>query len=148
MLKNKKSWGHFYGAFNLMDSICDDLRDLVQFGQLKNLKNTHVGVLPLVKLQAKAWTSLKVTLLHGSFSRFLNCTNGTKSKASHMSSIKMSYTLLNPFQPSVTFHIETNHSFSSTKQTAGFYMKRNTGLKWVNWPFIIKISRDYPILKF
>ena len=43
---------------------------------LKNVKNTHGGVLLLV---------LKVTLLHGCFSRFLNCTNGTKlRKASHM----------------------------------------------------------------
>ena len=37
---------------------------------LKNVKNTHGGVL---------------TLLHGCFSRFLNCTNATKSRnASHM----------------------------------------------------------------
>ena len=34
----------------------------------KNVKNTHGGGL-----------RLKVTLLHGCFSRFLNCTNGTKS---------------------------------------------------------------------
>ena len=59
--------------------ICDVLRDLVPFAQFKNMKNTHGGVLLLVKLQAK-------TLLHGSFSRFLNCTNGTKlRKTSHMS---------------------------------------------------------------
>ena len=38
---------------------------------LKNVKNTHGGVLLLV---------LKVTLLHGCFSRFLNCTKGTKSR--------------------------------------------------------------------
>ena len=37
---------------------------------LKNVKNTHAGVLLLV------W--IKVTLLHGCFSHFLNCTNGTK----------------------------------------------------------------------
>ena len=37
------------------------------------MKNTHRGVLILVKLQAK------LTLLHGCFSRFLNCTNATKS---------------------------------------------------------------------
>ena len=43
---------------------------------LKNVKNTHGGVLLLVKLQA----SLKVTLLHEYLSRFLNCTNGTKSR--------------------------------------------------------------------
>ena len=47
---------------------------------LKNVKNTHGGVLLLVKLQA-----LKVTLLHGCFSCSLNCTYGTKSrKASHI----------------------------------------------------------------
>ena len=39
---------------------------------LKNLKNTHGGVLLLIKL-------LKVTFLHGYFLRFLNCANGTKS---------------------------------------------------------------------
>ena len=49
----------------------------------KNVKNTHGGVLLLVKLQTTP-TLLKVTLLHGCFSRFLNCTNGTKSrKTSH-----------------------------------------------------------------
>ena len=41
---------------------------------LKNVKNTHRGLLILLKLQA-----LKLTLLHGCFSHFLNCTNGTKS---------------------------------------------------------------------
>ena len=46
---------------------------------LKNVKNTHGGVLILVKLQAKPATLLKVTLLHGCFLRFLNCMNGTKS---------------------------------------------------------------------
>ena len=35
-----------------------------------------------------------------------------------------------PFQPSVAFHIETSHLFSSAKQMTGFYMKRNTGQKW------------------
>ena len=44
---------------------------------LKNVKNTHEGVLLLAKL----------TFLHGCFSRFLNCTNGTKSrKTSHLKS--------------------------------------------------------------
>ena len=42
----------------------------------KNVKNIHGGVLILV---------LKLTLLHGCFSRFLNCTNGTKLRnASHI----------------------------------------------------------------
>ena len=47
---------------------------------LKNLKNTHGGVLLIVELQAKEWNFTKVTLLHGCFSRFLNCTNATKSR--------------------------------------------------------------------
>ena len=55
---------------------------------LKNVKNTHGGVLILVKLQAcrlKHATLLKLTLLHGCFLGFLNCTNGTKSRnASHI----------------------------------------------------------------
>ena len=44
---------------------------------LKNVENTHGGVLLLVKLQAKK--------LHGCFSHFLNCPNDIKSrKASHI----------------------------------------------------------------
>ena len=52
---------------------------------LKNVKNTHGGVLLLIKLQPKKRaTLLKVTLLDVCFSRFLNCTNDTKScNASH-----------------------------------------------------------------
>ena len=47
---------------------------------LKNLKNTHGGLLLFVKLQAE-----KVKLLHWCFSRFLNCTSGIKSrKAFHI----------------------------------------------------------------
>ena len=41
---------------------------------LKHAKNTHGGVL------LKPATLLKVTLLHGCFSRVLNCTNDTKSR--------------------------------------------------------------------
>ena len=40
---------------------------------LNNVKNTHEVVLLLVKLQVQPATLLKVTLLHGCFSRFLNC---------------------------------------------------------------------------
>ena len=44
----------------------------------KNMKNIHGGVSLLVKLEASA-------LFHGCFSRFINCTNVTKSrKASNM----------------------------------------------------------------
>ena len=54
---------------------CDVLRDLLTFVQLKNMKNTHGGLLPLVKLQAtKSETPPWV------FSHFLISTNATKSR--------------------------------------------------------------------
>ena len=75
--------------------ICDALRDLVPFVQFKKLEYTHEGVLLLVKLHAKSFTTLlKVTLLHGCFSRFLNCTNGTKSrKTSHINLACLTHSL-------------------------------------------------------
>ena len=53
-----KTCGDIWGA----------LRNLVSFVQLKKREDTHGEVLLLKKLQAL----LKVTLLHGCFSRFLN----------------------------------------------------------------------------
>ena len=53
---------------------------------LKNLKNTHGGVLLLVKLQAKSCDFSKSSTPPWVLPRFLNCTNGTKSrKAFHIS---------------------------------------------------------------
>ena len=60
------------------------------FYKLKNEENNHEGVLLLVKLHAT--TLLKVTLLDGCFSRFLNCTNGTKSRnVPHTCKVGMAY---------------------------------------------------------
>ena len=43
------------------------------------------GIICTILKNLKPATLLKVTLLHGYFSRFLNCTNGTKSRnASHL----------------------------------------------------------------
>ena len=41
---------------------------------------------------------------------------------------------MNPFQPSVAFHMETSHLIFSADQVNGFYMKCSTELKWVNSP--------------
>ena len=49
---------------------------------LKNVKNTHLGVL------LKPATLLKLTAFHGCFSRFLNCTNGTKSPSTPYTPVK------------------------------------------------------------
>ena len=39
---------------------------------------------------------------------------------------------VNPFQPSVAFHIKTSHLICYANQITGFYMKWNNGLKLVN----------------
>ena len=41
------------------------------------------------------------------------------------------YCLINPFERSVAFHIEISHLICTENQMNGFYMKCNTGLKWV-----------------
>ena len=46
---------------------------------LKNVKNTHGGVLLLVQLQASACNFTKSNTPPGYFSRYLNCAHGTKS---------------------------------------------------------------------
>ena len=52
---------------------------------LKDMKNTHGGVLLLVKMQALACNFTKSNTPPWMFLRFLNCTIGTKSrKASHI----------------------------------------------------------------
>ena len=55
---------------------------------LQNVKNTHGKVLLLVCMLKPA-TLLKVTLLHGCFSRVLNCRNGTKSHKASQKQIKV-----------------------------------------------------------
>ena len=57
---------------------------------------------------------------------FENSTNKYPASCSQLIS------LFNPFRVSVGFHIETSHLFWSSTQMTGFYMKRNTRLKWVN----------------
>ena len=48
---------------------------------------------------------------------------------------KLHRLLLNPFQPSVAFYIETSHLSCTANQMIWFYMKCNTGLKQVNRSF-------------
>ena len=64
----------------------DVLQNLVPFVQFKYVKNSYGGMLLLVKLQA---LSLKVTLFNGWFSRFLNCTNGTKLRDASIKLVKI-----------------------------------------------------------
>ena len=41
--------------------------------------------------------------------------------------------VINPFQPSVTFHVETRHLIFSANLMTGFYIECNTELKWVKY---------------
>ena len=64
-----------------MYCICDALRDLVPFVQFrKHEKHPWKSVNFSKVLGLKPATLLKLTLFYGCFSRFLNCTNGTKSR--------------------------------------------------------------------
>ena len=71
----------FYGFFTIaLEDIWDALRDLVPFGQFKKRDKNPWRSVALVQPA----TLLKVSFLHGCFSRFLICTNDTKSrKPSH-----------------------------------------------------------------
>ena len=72
----------------------------------QNVKNIHGAVFFSVKLQAL----LIVTLLHGCFSRFLDCTNGTKSRnASHLPRVRKTYRSLTHIYPMLTFYIPWIH---------------------------------------
>ena len=68
----------FHIAEMSLCNICDVSLNLVPFAQFQRHKETLVGVLLLT-----------VTHFHWCFSRFLNCTNGTKSRrASHLYDMK------------------------------------------------------------
>ena len=60
--------------FEMRCAICHHLHNL------KNVKNTHGGVLILVKLQASTCNFIKINTPPWVFSRFLSCTNGNKSR--------------------------------------------------------------------
>ena len=63
------------------NQICGALHDLVPFVQFKKLKKHLWRSVSFSKVA----TLLKLTLLYGCLSRFLNCINGTKShNASHI----------------------------------------------------------------
>ena len=66
--------------------ICDALRNLVPFIQFKKREKHPWKSVTFSKVASEEPATLrKVTLLHGHSSRFLNCTNDTKShNASHL----------------------------------------------------------------
>ena len=62
-------------------SICGALRDFVPFVQFKKREKYPWRNVNFSKVTGfKPETLLKLILLHGCFSRFVNCTNGIKSR--------------------------------------------------------------------
>ena len=59
----------------------------------------------------------------------------------------MFFTFIKPFQPCVTFHIETSHLICTANQMTSFYMKCNTELKWVKLTYILTVLSFYFFLK-
>ena len=53
--------------------------------------------------------------------------------------------LIKPFQSSAAFYIEISHLIFKANQTTGFYMKRNIGLKWVNYQPVFHSDRNQSI---
>ena len=72
----KGGWLWFTGS---KETICDALRDLVPFVQFKK-REKHLLRSVNFSSRLKPATLLKLTLVHGCFSRFSNCTDGTKSR--------------------------------------------------------------------
>ena len=78
---------HLYDSKNVKNThgrVILLLKFWLHFVPLKKAENQRFsGVFMVYKMEPAAL--LKVTIVHGCFSRFLNCTNGTKSrKASHL----------------------------------------------------------------
>ena len=46
--------------------------------------------------------------------------------------------IVNLFQSSVAFHVETSHLICTANQINGFYIKCNNGLKWVKYTSAIR----------
>ena len=117
--------------FFVILSICDALRDLV-----------------------KPATLLKVTRLHGCFSRFLNCINGAKSrKASHVIACwlflvirlfprpALYLCLSELFQDGGRYPIEASPLICSANQWTGFYVITAFVMKELNI-FLANVTRQ------
>ena len=87
----------------------------------KNVKNTHEGVLLLVKLQA-------FTILHGCFSCFLNCTNGTKNIAQNITIKLLTSDMLQKLHP-IFVQIYPNMNLASINTMQKLEVTRNNKFK-------------------
>ena len=59
----------------------------------------------------------------------------------HINIVLFSIQYINPFQPSVAFHMETSHLISIANQMTGFYIECNwiNLVKWINLVFLLSL---------
>ena len=88
---------------------------------LKNVKSTHGGLLLLADFRLETATLLKVTLVHGCFSRFFKLYKWYKIAQSII------YNIVNPLATNVAHHIESSQLICTANQLTGFYMTGNIG---------------------
>ena len=114
----------------------------------KKRENTHGGVLLSVKLQDKA---CKITKSKTSpwvfFMFFISCKWQQITQSIAYTIFPGSYALINPFQPSVAFHIETSYLICPANQMTGFCMKCNSGLRGVK-PILFSVETKGKISSF
>ena len=67
-------------SLELAPPLCDTLRDLVAFVQFKKREKHPWKCVNVSSFKLQPATLLKVTLLHGRFSHFLNCATATKPR--------------------------------------------------------------------
>ena len=81
LIWSKRVSEEFFSTLWLRRQICGALRDFVPFVQFKKREKHPLKKVNFSKVAGfKPATLLKLKLFHECFSRFLNCTNGTKSR--------------------------------------------------------------------
>ena len=116
--------------------IWDALRDLVPIEQFKK-REKH----PWRSATFKPANLLKVTLPHGSFSRFLDCTNGTKShKTSHILAKHLRLKLFVSFSAN---YLMKTWDWKYESDMSFLWIKHTLLLKW---EFTFKISEEMKII--
>ena len=74
---------------------------------------------------------------------YMPCLRRDSEKCVNFVKVPQSKKIVNPFQHSVAFYIETSHLICSVYQMTGFFMKCNTGLKWVNLVPLLLVLNKY-----
>ena len=115
------------------------MHNMVPFVQFKNSRG---GMLLSVKLQVLVCNLTKVTLIHGWFSSFLNCTIDTKSRKASLEKIFAKKLFLTHFMLTLLFCAPWKH------ETKGFQGVFSGSTERRHWPEISLAVFPLPGLDF